>query len=234
MRLSPTVLVVLGAVVALVALGITDQVLPATDERTVQLRPWVAARALGVTAYLLLTLEVILGLLLSHPRMASGWRKTRQVFPWHEMATVFLGAFLALHIVLLAADRFAGVGWVGVVVPGMSTYRPSAIAAGSVAMYALIITAVTAKWTRLLPAGWWLKVHRFAVVAFLLTWAHAVLAGTDGGALTPLYVATGLAVLALGVHRWWITRARPRPATSATPALSLVRPAAAASQEETR
>lgn len=232
MRLRPTVLVVLGAVVALVALGITDQVLPASDPRTVQLRPWVAARALGVTAYLLLTLEVVLGLLLSHPRMASGWRKTRQVFPWHEMVTVFLGAFLALHIVLLAVDRFAGVGWAGVLVPGMSTYRPSAIAVGSVAMYALIITAVTAKWTRLLPAGWWLKVHRFTIVAFLLAWAHAVLAGTDGGALTPLYLATGLIVLVLGVLRWWTAKVRPQRATPAAPALSLVRPAPAASQEE--
>jgi predicted ferric reductase len=233
-RLSLTTLVVLGAVVALVALGITDQVLPASDPRTVQLRPWVAARALGVTAYLLLTLEVVLGLLLSHPRMASAWRKTKQVFPWHEMLSVFLGAFLALHIVLLAADRFAGVGWLGSLVPGMSTYRPPAIAVGSVAMYALIVTAVTAKWTRLLPAGWWLLVHRFAVVAFLLAWAHAVLAGTDGGALTPLYLATGLGVLALGIARWWTARVRPHRPAPATPVLSLVRPEPAASPEEAR
>jgi predicted ferric reductase len=231
-RLSPTVLVVLGAVVALVALGITDQVLPASDTRTVQIRPWVAARALGVSAYLLLTLEVVLGLVLSHPRMASAWRKTRQVFPWHEMVTVFLGAFLALHIVLLAADRFAGVGWVGVLVPGMSTYRPSAIAAGSVAMYAVVITAVTAKWTRLLPAGWWLKIHRSAVVAFLLAWAHAVLAGTDGGALTPLYLVTGFGVLVLGAWRWWAAKARPQQPAPATPVLSLARPEPAPSQEE--
>ena len=33
-------------------------------------------------------------------------------------------------------------------------------------------------------------------MAFLLTWIHAVLAGTDGGALLPLYLATGLAILA--------------------------------------
>lgn len=235
MRLSPTILVVLGAVVALVALGITDQVLPASDQRTLQVRPWIAARALGVTAYLLLALDVTLGLLLSHPRMTTAWRKTKQVFPWHEMTTVFLGAFLALHIALLAADRFAGVGWVGVFVPGMSTYRPSAIAAGSVATYALVITAVTAKWTRLLPSGWWLRIHRFTVVAFLLAWTHAVLAGTDGGALTPLYLVTGALVLALAVARWWSARTRPqRPATTTTPDSPLLRPEPAAVPEEAR
>lgn len=233
MRLSPTMLVVLGAVVALVALGITDQVLPATDPRTLDVRPWVAARALGVTAYLLLALDVTLGLLLSHPRMTA-WRKTRQVFPWHELTTVFLGAFLALHIALLAADRFAGVGWIGVLVPGMATYRPPAIAAGSVAMYALVVTAVTAKWARLLPSGWWLRIHRFTVVAFLLAWAHAVLAGTDGRALTPLYLATGAAVLALGVTRWWTARVRPERTPAAAPGSALVRPEPAAVPEDAR
>jgi DMSO/TMAO reductase YedYZ heme-binding membrane subunit len=117
----------------------------------------------------------------------------------------------------------------------MSTYRPSAIAAGSVAMYALVITAVTAKWTRLLPSGWWLRIHRFTVVAFLLAWAHAVLAGSDGGALTPLYLVTGAAVLALGVARWWSAKVRPqRPASPVTAASTRGRPEPVAVPEETR
>ena len=62
------------------------------------MRPWVAARAMGVTAYLLLGFEVALGLVLSHPDNIAAWRKTKQVFPWHEMVTVFTGAFLALHV----------------------------------------------------------------------------------------------------------------------------------------
>ena len=209
MRLSPVTLVILCAVAALVAIGVTDQILPASDPRTVELRPWVAARALGVTAYLLLALEVALGLVLSHPRNTSEWRKTKQVFPWHEMVSVFTGAFLILHIILLAIDPFAKVGIVGALVPGFSTFRPVAVGLGTVALYALIFTAATAKWTRLLPSGWWLKVHRFAAVAFLLTWVHAVLAGTDGGALTPLYLATGLPILAGVAHRWWTARVRP-------------------------
>jgi sulfoxide reductase heme-binding subunit YedZ len=235
MRLSLATLVALGAVVALVALGVTDQILPATDPRTADLRPWVAARAFGVTAYLLLTLEVGLGLVLSHPRNTAQWRTTRQVLPWHEMVTVFLGAFLVLHIVLLALDEYAGVGWIGAFVPGMATYRPPAVAVGSIALYALVITAVTAKWTRLLPSGWWLKVHRFTAVAFVLAWGHAVLAGTDGGALTPLYLSTGVVIVALAAHRWWSARLRPQRETLPTAtSLSLVRPQPAASQEDVR
>jgi hypothetical protein len=44
---------------------------------------------------------------------------------------------------------------------------------------------------------------------FLLTWAHAVLAGTDGNALLPLYLATGGPVVAGIAHRWWSAKARP-------------------------
>jgi predicted ferric reductase len=231
-RVSATALIAIGAIAALVALGVTDQILPAADPRTVQLRPWVAARALGVTAYLLLAAEVALGLVLSHPRNTASWRLTKPVFPWHEMLSMFTGAFLALHVALLAVDPYANVGVVGALVPGFSQYRPPAVAIGSIALYALIVTAATAKWTRLLPSGWWLKVHRFAAVAFMLAWAHAVMAGTDGGALTPLYLATGLPIVAGVAHRWWTAKARPQrsqpeTASSSTPTIGQPSPAVA-------
>jgi hypothetical protein len=208
MRVSPSTLVSIGAIAALVAVAVTVQVLPDLDARSVQLRPWVAARALGITAYLLLALEVASGLILSHPANLSGWHRTRQVFPWHEMVTVFTGSFIALHVALLAVDPYAKVGVIGALVPGYSEYRPVAVAIGSIALYALIVTAVTAKWTRLLPSGWWLRIHRIAAAAFLLTWAHAVLAGTDGGALLPLYLVTGALILGAVAHRWWTARTR--------------------------
>ena len=225
MRIGALTLVAIGAVVALVALAVTDQVLPAADPRVLELRPWIAARALGVTAYLLLTLQVGLGLVLSHPRNTAAWRTTRQVVPWHELITVFVWAFLVLHIVLMAIDPFAKVGWLGALVPGLSEYRTPAIAIGTVTVYAMLVTAITAKWTKLLPDGWWLKIHRLSALTFLLTWVHSVLAGTDGGALMPLYLATGLPILLGVAHRWWTAKARPRrveePATSS---MSLVRP----------
>jgi DMSO/TMAO reductase YedYZ heme-binding membrane subunit len=225
MRIGAATLLAIGAIAALVAIGITDQVLPASQARLEEVRPWIAARALGVTSYLLLTIQVGLGLVLSHPRNTAEWRKTKQVFPWHEMLTVFVWAFLILHIVLMAIDPWAKVGWLGAFVPGLSEYRTPAIALGTVAFYAMVFTAFTAKWTKLLPAGWWLKVHRFAAVIFLLTWVHSVLAGTDGGVLTPLYLATGIPILAGVAHRLWTARVRPqRGLEPVTSALSLVRP----------
>jgi methionine sulfoxide reductase heme-binding subunit len=234
MRAGIATLVIVGAVAALVALGITDQVIPATDDRTIAVRPWVAARALGITAYLLLTLEVATGVWLSHPRNSGDGNATRAMFPWHELLTVFTGAFLALHIVLLAVDPYAGVEWIGAFVPGFSQYRPVPVAIGSVALYALIVTAATAKWTRLLPAGWWLKLHRFTAVIFLMAWVHGVLAGTDAFALLPMYLLTGGLVMAGIVHRWWTMPSRAtsgrKPADPT--AIPLRRPMPAGAPEE--
>jgi sulfoxide reductase heme-binding subunit YedZ len=226
MRAGITALIIVGAVAALVALGVTDQILPATDARTADLRPWVAARALGITAYLLLTLEVATGVWLSHPRNSGNPRTSRVVFPWHELLTVFTGAFLALHIVLLAVDPYAGVAWIGAFVPGFSQYRTIPVAIGSVALYAMVITAATAKWTRLLPAGWWLKVHRLTALVFLAAWMHGVLAGTDTGGLVLLGIA----------HRWWSTVGRaPQPGVpSARAAVPFRRPRPASAPEESR
>ena len=225
MRVGAITLIAIGAIAALVALGVTDQILPAADARTAELRPWIAARALGVTAYLLLALQVATGLLLSHPRNTATWRKTRQTFPWHELLTVFTFAFLILHIVLMAIDPWAKVGWMGAFLPGFSGYRPPAVAIGTVALYAMIFTSVTAKWTKLLPGGWWLKAHRFAALTFLLTWVHSVLAGTDNGALVPFYLLTGLPILAGVAHRLWSARSRPNRAEApVTPNLIIARP----------
>jgi DMSO/TMAO reductase YedYZ heme-binding membrane subunit len=217
MRVSAATLVALGALAALVAVGVTNEILPATDARTLEIRPWVAARALGITAYLLLVAQVGLGLILSHPRNLATWHLSKPLAPWHELLTVFAFAFLALHIALLAVDPYAKVGWVGALVPGFSEYRPPAIAVGTVALYALIITTVTARWTRLIPGGAWLLVHRLAALGFLGSWVHAILAGTGGATLLPLYLATGLPVLALGVHRWWARRLRPGRLEPASP-----------------
>jgi len=234
MRVGIATLVIIGALAALVALAVTDHVLPVTDPQMLSVRPWVAARALGVTAYLLLTLQVVSGVLLSHPRNAGDGRTRQTVFPWHELLTVFTGAFLALHIALLAIDPYAGVGVVGALVPGFSEYRPVPVAVGSVALYAMIITAATAKWTRLLPAGWWLKIHRLTAAVFLAAWVHGLLSGTDSDALLPMYLVSGGLVLAAVAHRWWSVSTRaPRTAGVTDPAaIPSRRPLPASASEE--
>ncbi len=215
MRLSgPRFVVLLG----LLGLGIviaTDQIVPASSAYQAQTRVWLAARAAGIVSYLLLTGQVVFGLVLSHPTNQSTWKLSKRLFPWHENLWVFVLAFLGVHIVSLILDPYAGVGIAGTFIPGLSSYRSSPVALGTLALYALILTGLSARYTKLLPAGFWLKVHRFSLVVFILAWLHGILAGTDSEALRPLYLATGLAVLFAGAYRYWVSRrARPTFATS--------------------
>jgi predicted ferric reductase len=218
MRVSFPVLVAIGAAAALLVLVVSNVIVPAETQRLTEIRPWLVARATGITAYLLLAAQVTAGLVMSHPTNLSTWKQSKRLFPWHEHLAVFALAFLVLHVALLAVDRYAHVGVLGALVPGLSGYRPPAVAVGTIALYSLLITAASARWTKLFPAGVWLKIHRLSAVAFALAWAHAILAGTDGGPLQPLYLATGLPIVALIAHRWWVVRVRPqRPAVAHLP-----------------
>jgi len=214
-RLSGPVLVALIGIAALGIVAATDQVLPATSVHQAELRVWLASRAAGVVALLLLTFEVVLGLVLSHPTNKSTWRLSKRLFPWHEHAWVFTLAFVAVHGATMAADRFAGVGWLGALVPGFSEYRTVPIAIGTIGLYALVITGLTARLTKLLPAGWWLKLHRLSLLVLALSWAHGLLAGTDTTSLLPAYALSFAAVSIAAAYRYWIVRAgRPSFATA--------------------
>ena len=83
-RLSGRATVILVAVLAIVAIYATDQIAPATSDRQAQLRIWLAARAAGIVTFLLLTFQICVGLVLSHPTNKSTWKLSKRIFPWHE------------------------------------------------------------------------------------------------------------------------------------------------------
>jgi DMSO/TMAO reductase YedYZ heme-binding membrane subunit len=214
-RLSGRVFVILLAVVGLIAVYATDQVVPATSAHQADLRVWLAARAAGFVTLGLLTLQVVLGLVLSHPANKTTWQLSRLLFPWHANVWVFVLAFLAMHIVTIVADPYAGVGIGGALLPGLSAYRTVPVAIGVIALYALLITGLTARYTQLLPDGAWLQVHRLGVVILVLAWVHGVLSGTDSVPMAGIYGASFVLVVLAAAYRYWVARSG-RPTFSTT------------------
>ena len=98
-------------------------------------------------------------------------------------------------------------------VPGLSEYRSSPVAIGTIAMYAFLITAISARWTTLLPRGVWLSIHRLALLVWVMAWMHGVLAGTDTDAIRLMYIGSGLLVIGAGAYRYWASR-KKRPTFS--------------------
>ncbi len=215
MRLSGQNFMILLGLLGLGVVLATNQIVPATSEHQAQYRLWLAARATGIVTYLLLTMQLVFGMILSHPTNQTTWKLSKRLFPWHENLWVFVLAFLGVHIVSLILDPYAGVGIAGAFIPTLSSYRSSPVALGTLAMYALILTGVTARYTKLLPPGFWLKIHRLSIGVFVLAWLHGILSGTDTPDLRFMYIGSGLAVLAAAAYRYWVARkARPTFSTS--------------------
>lgn len=174
-----------------------------------KMAPWILGRSAGITSYLLLVALVLFGLVLSHPARARiSWPSSTTRIRAHVSLSVFTLVFTVLHVVVLATDKYAGVGWWGSFVPMGSTYRPMPVTLGVIGLYAGFAAGLTAALAGRLARRVWWPVHKVAIVSLVLIWLHGVLAGIDTPALLALYVATGGLVVAVAVSRY--TTDRPR------------------------
>ena len=173
--------------------------------------PWLTGRALGIAAYLSLTALVLLGIWLRHPwRQRMGLMHPESRLRLHASLGTATLALVAGHVAFLASDKYAGVGWLGAVVPFEATYRPVAIALGVVAMFYMVVLSGTARLAGRWGSRHWYLFHHVAVVTFALVWAHGVLAGTDTAALRSLYVVSGGLVLVAASSRYAVAPLRRR------------------------
>lgn len=194
-------------VAVLASAGLTGALLGAALQRVEgnRMAPWIIGRAAGVCAYLLLVLLVLLGLLLSHPwrsrlRRPSSATRIRV----HVALAVFTLGFTVLHVVVLATDRYAGVGWWGALVPMRAAYRPAAVTLGLVGVWIAVLVGVSAAAAGQLPRRLWWPLHKVASVSLVLIWAHGVLAGGDTTALLALYIGTGAVVVLAAGSRYLV------------------------------
>lgn len=160
---------------------------------------WYIARGAGLAALLLLSATTCLGALMSR-RSTPG---PRIVLHYVHRVTASLGlAVLALHLGTILADSYAGVGWVGALVPFRSGYRPNWVALGTLAAYLFVLAAAigfararfaaSATATRV-----WRALHALAYLAWGAAMLHGLNTGTDSGLpwVRLLYLACAIAVV---------------------------------------
>lgn len=163
---------------------------------------WLLARVSGIASLALLTALVLLGLMLAHPRgtaLRSMPRAT--MLRIHVALASFTAVFIVLHVVILALDDYAGVGWKGALLPLGAEYRPLPVTLGWLGLYAGLAAGITARFAGRLGRIWW-PLHHTTLVIYAAVWAHGVLAGTDSAALTFFYVGSALLVIAVAISRY--------------------------------
>jgi len=139
---------------------------------------WLLARATGLTAYLLLTVAVLGGLVLKSRPFGARVRPAA-VTDVHRFLTLLALSALAVHVATLVLDTTIHMPLIALVVPGASPYRPLAVAFGVVACELAALIAVSFSLRRRIGFRAWRRLHWCAYLVFLLATAHGIAAGTD-------------------------------------------------------
>jgi sulfoxide reductase heme-binding subunit YedZ len=159
---------------------------------------WLAGRASGVVALLLVTASVLLGL-----TMASKVIRRRGVAPVlarvHEQTALAGLVAIAVHGASLLADPWLHPGVTGVLVPFTMSYRPLFSGLGIVAAYLATLLGLSFYIRKRIGTRLWRKLHRATVLVWALGVVHTLGAGSDAGSawLHGLVLATGVPILVL-------------------------------------
>jgi sulfoxide reductase heme-binding subunit YedZ len=158
---------------------------------------WYTIRAAGISAYLLLFLTVATGLVLSGP--GGAWWKGIPILPLHRFLTWLMGAFLAVHVLVLLVDNYLRFSVLEVLEPFAAQYEPFWTGVGVLAMYLVVLVVASTAVRRELHNLLWYGLHLLSYPAFVFSTAHGITTGADTkrGWMWLLYVACAAIAAAL-------------------------------------
>jgi sulfoxide reductase heme-binding subunit YedZ len=178
---------------------------------------WLASRAAGLVAMVLVSVSVGLGL--ANAARLLPPRGRRALVAVHEQTALAALVSIAAHGLLLLPDRWLHPGAAGIAVPFAIAYRPAATALGIVAGYAAALLGLSFYARRRIGPRLWRRLHVATLGVYGLGLAHTLTAGTDSGtpwlrALLAITAAPVLVLLALRLARR-PGLARPAPRSTA-------------------
>jgi len=145
---------------------------------------WYLTRAAGITSYLLLWLSTIWGLAVSSKILDNLLHRTF-AFDFHQFISLLSLGFLALHILVLSADRYMPYSLAQIFIPFLSPYRPLWVGVGVIALYLTGLVTVTFYLRQRIGMQVFRYIHFSSLLAYLGATAHGFFSGTD----TPLLMA---------------------------------------------
>jgi len=178
---------------------------------------WDIARAGGFTAYILLTLAVIVGLALS-TQIQSPRRWPRLLnSELHNFLTLLSTIFLGVHILATWVDPFTRFSWNEILIPLTSHYRPEWMAFGIVALYLGIAIGISTWLRPLIGYKLWRQMHVLTLVVFALATIHGIGTGSDTQTQWALgiYLVSSVLVGSLLCRRLFLSKGKSKKTTQA-------------------
>lgn len=139
---------------------------------------WYATRASGLTALVLLTATMVLGILTSTRARRPGWPGFAQQ-EMHRRISMIAVVLLGIHVATSVLDTYVDIGWPAVVVPFASHYARFWVGVGAVALDLMLAVFVTSLLRARLAPGTWRAVHWLAYLSWPVALAHTFGMGTD-------------------------------------------------------
>jgi predicted ferric reductase len=183
---------------------------------------WYVARGGGMTAFALLGLSVVLGLVLSL-RLASPRWPRMVTHDLHEHLTLLALAFTGVHVLAIVLNPAVEFGLADVLIPFAASYQPVWTAAGVIAAELAVAVWVSTRFRHRIGYRRWRTLHMAAFAVFALALLHGLVQGTDTGSPWALAVYVPVAAAVAGLTALRVMASRTGAAARRAPA----RPAAA-------
>jgi DMSO/TMAO reductase YedYZ heme-binding membrane subunit len=177
---------------------------------------WYLSRATGLVSFVLLSLVVVLGAVLSVRGRVPGLPRFAGV-GLHRNVTLVSVALLGVHIASAVVDPFVTIRWVAVVVPLTSSYEPVLTGLGAFAVDLTIALVVTSLVRFRLGIRTWRAIHFLAYAAWPVAAIHGIGAAADMQSGVLLAVALLLIATVATTVAWRISAAGSTATRSAAP-----------------
>ncbi|WP_338749003.1 ferric reductase-like transmembrane domain-containing protein [Bacillus sp. FJAT-52991] len=168
---------------------------------------WEWIRASGITAYLLLFISNLAGMMVKG-KIAS--KKGQPILLSIHQTAGWLALLLSLfHAFMLLFDRYVTYSLVELFIPFTATYQPLASSAGTLAFYIIVILFFSSDVMKKIGRKWWRSIHFLALPAYFLALIHGVLIGTDSGAMWMILFYSMTFMMVVSVFFVRLVTARP-------------------------
>ena len=154
---------------------------------------WLASRASGLVALVLITVSVFLGLTMSGKVMRRPGL-SKKLLAIHEQTALAGLVAIAVHGIALLGDPWLHPGVAGVAVPFAMSFKTVFTGLGIIGGYLAALLGLSYYVRRRIGAKLWRKAHRATVVVWMLGLVHALGAGSDASAVW---------------FRWWVLLTTP-------------------------